>query len=141
MFKYTPSTVTAQIMQPQRSNYTAQVEALVLAARIIQIISRSTCGLPYRHGFSPCGFRKWKKIYQHLEALQKASRHWHTVLQWVPSHYGIPGNEAADKLAKQGAVEDQEDNPFQEMKTLRSRSATKVQSKQMTATGQHEESR
>ena len=112
-------------MQPQRSNYTALVEALVLA-RIIQIISRSTCGLLYRHGFSPCGFRKWKKIYQLLEALQKASRHWRTVLQWVPSHYGILGSEAADKLAKQGAVEDQEDNPFQEMKTLRSRSATQA---------------
>ena len=40
--------------------------------------------------------------------------------QWVPSRCGTSGNEAADKLAKQGAVEDQEDNTvsFHEMETL-----------------------
>ena len=43
-----------------------------------------------------------------------------TVLQWVPSHCGIPSNETADRLTKQGAAGDQEDNTvsFQEMKTL-----------------------
>ena len=38
---------------------------------------------------------------------------------WVPSHCSIPGNETADRLAKQGAAGDQDNTvSFQEMKTL-----------------------
>ena len=35
--------------------------------------------------------------------LSKVAAGRHTVLQWVPSHCGIPGNEKADRLAKQGS--------------------------------------
>lgn len=43
-----------------------------------------------------------------------------TVIQWIPSHCGILGNEKADKLAKEGAQQDQEENAvsFTEMKTI-----------------------
>lgn len=43
-----------------------------------------------------------------------------TVVQWIPSHCGIIGNEKADKLAKEGAKQDQEENAvsFTEMKTI-----------------------
>ena len=34
------------------------------------------------------------------------------VLQWIPAHYGINGNEMADKLAKKGAAMTQHDNPI-----------------------------
>ena len=42
------------------------------------------------------------------------------VLQWVPAHCGIPGNETADQLAKLGARERQPENSvsFTEKKTL-----------------------
>ena len=33
-------------------------------------------------------------------------------MQWIPSHYGIPGNEKAEQLAKEGAAEDQPDVPI-----------------------------
>ena len=33
-----------------------------------------------------------------------------TVLQWIPSHCGIEGNEKADDLAKLGAAQEQDDN-------------------------------
>ena len=32
------------------------------------------------------------------------------MLQWIPSHCGIEGNEKADDLAKLGAEKEQEDN-------------------------------
>ncbi|XP_048778819.2 uncharacterized protein LOC125682098 [Ostrea edulis] len=43
-----------------------------------------------------------------------------TVLQWIPSHCGVYGNEQADILAKQGAGQQQEENPvcLAEMKTI-----------------------
>ena len=42
------------------------------------------------------------------------------VLQWIPSHCRIPGNENADSLAKQGTEKAQPDRPitFQELKTI-----------------------
>ena len=43
-----------------------------------------------------------------------------TVLQWIPSHCGVHGNEQADGLAKHGAGQQQEENPvcLTEMKTI-----------------------
>ena len=48
------------------------------------------------------------------------AQHRRVVLQWVPVHCGLPGNEKADELAKPGAKGRQQDNSvtFQEKKTL-----------------------
>ncbi|XP_070203398.1 uncharacterized protein [Littorina saxatilis] len=60
------------------------------------------------------------KLPRLMEKLQELAKTRRVVLQWVPAHCGIPGNETADKLAKLGAREEQPDNPvsFAEKKTL-----------------------
>jgi hypothetical protein len=42
------------------------------------------------------------------------------VLQWIPSHCGVHDNEQADRLAKHGAGQQQQENPvcLTEMKTI-----------------------
>ena len=46
-----------------------------------------------------------RKLYSILE-------HSRMVLQWIPAHCGIKGNEHADRLAKQGANLEQEKLPI-----------------------------
>ncbi|KAK7108655.1 hypothetical protein V1264_016348 [Littorina saxatilis] len=60
------------------------------------------------------------KLPRLMEKLQELAKTRRVVLQWVPAHCGIPGNETADELAKLGAREEQLDNPisFAEKKTL-----------------------
>lgn len=41
--------------------------------------------------------------------LYEICRHCRVKMQWIPSHCGIPGNENADRLAKEGAAEEQPD--------------------------------
>ncbi len=43
-----------------------------------------------------------------------------TVLQWIHSHCGVHGNEQADRLAKHGAGQQQQENPacLTEIKTI-----------------------
>ena len=50
------------------------------------------------------------KLPHLTRALQQVRRTRRVVLQWIPAHCGIPGNERADELAKEGAQEDQPDN-------------------------------
>ena len=59
---------------------------------------------------------KLPKLQEELQSI-KCSR---LVLQWIPSHFGILGNELADKLAKLGAADEQEENlvNLSEMKTI-----------------------
>jgi ribonuclease HI len=40
-----------------------------------------------------------------MQVLEKLSKVNKVTLMWIPGHQGIPGNEEADRLAKEGAVE------------------------------------
>ena len=48
------------------------------------------------------------KLPQLMENLQRLQRLKRVVLQWIPAHCGINGNEEADQLAKEGATQPQE---------------------------------
>jgi hypothetical protein len=44
-------------------------------------------------------------VWECMQVLEKLSKSNRVTLMWVPGHQGIPGNEEADRLAKDGAVE------------------------------------
>ena len=102
------------------TNYRAEVEALVHATRILSdaideqgqvvfltdarsVLEATTAGkLPHL-----------QKALNNLTCLR-------IVLQWIPSHCVVAGNEEADKLAKQGSEMEQEENSttYDEMRTV-----------------------
>ena len=52
------------------------------------------------------------KLPELIEALSGVSKQNRITLQWIPSHCGVPGNETADRLAKQGSSMQQPDVPM-----------------------------
>ena len=58
--------------------------------------------------------------HQLLKDLQLLSQECTLVLQWIPAHFGIPGNERADRLAKSGSKRPQPlyTSTYKEAKTL-----------------------
>jgi ribonuclease HI len=103
------------------SNYSAEVQALMQAASMIHD-STSECPevVFFSDALSVLEALAGDKHLRLMGKLQDIAKTRRVVLQWVPAHCGIPGNEAADQLAKLGAREEQPDNSvsFAEMKTL-----------------------
>ena len=93
-------------------NYDAEIEAIKIATE--KLLNTS-------HGTQPVVLLTDAKSV--LEALlsgklpalrtllSELSRHHKVTIQWIPSHCGVPGNERADRLAKEGAKEKQPDVP------------------------------
>ena len=81
-------------------NQDSQVVLLTDALSVLQAVTNNK--LP-----------QWEQVLHNIKCLR-------TVLQWIPSHCGVEGNEDADKMAKLGAKGDQKKNPgsLKEMKSI-----------------------
>ena len=92
------------------TNYKAEVDALTQAAhtmatradRTTQVVFL-TDALSVLQAYNSDRLPSLKKALNNIKSLR-------TVLQWIPSHCGIEGNDKADELAKLGAAQDQKDN-------------------------------
>ena len=92
------------------TNYKAEVDALTQAAHTIATSADRTTqvvfltdALSVLQAYNSDRLPSLKKALNNIKSLR-------TVLQWIPSHCGIEGNDKADDLAKLGAAKEQEDN-------------------------------
>ena len=93
------------------TNYKAEVDALIHAAELVkdrvdqdtQVVFL-TDALSVLQAYCGGQLPELENTLNNLKCLQK-------VLQWVPSHCGLKGNEEADKLAKKGSQNEQPDKP------------------------------
>ena len=102
------------------TNYKAEIEALRIAAEIIsKVTDNSTQVVFLTDALSVLQALTSNNIPELDQALNNI-RSFRTVLQWIPAHCGIQGNEQADKMAKLGATDEQAQNPVNqnEMKTI-----------------------
>ena len=66
------------------------------------------------------GDQENKTIRETINELKLLQQRTTLILQWIPSHCGISGNEEADKLSKEGSKLEQPNNPidYDEVKTM-----------------------
>ena len=102
------------------TNYRAEIEALVHAARILGEATDEQDQVVFltdaRSVLEATTAGKLPQLQKALNSLACLR----IVLQWIPSHCGVYGNEEADKLAKQGSEMEQEENSvsYDEMRTV-----------------------
>ena len=96
------------------------MEALVLAADIVSGLSDNNTPVVFLTDARSVLDALQNSKQPHLQETLHNIRSQRTVIQWIPSHCGITGNENADRAAKQGADQQQEDNPVNvaEMTTI-----------------------
>ena len=113
------------------SNYHAETEALIQAAPIVQASDHDCKQVVFLSDtLSVLQAYQSHKLPNLTKALQQVAATRRAVLQWIPAHRGILGNEQADILAKKGARGEQHANnvSFSEKKTLiRALTMTKLQ--------------
>ena len=93
------------------TNYRAETEALMQAASLVQSTDHDTHQVVFlTDALSVLQAYQNNKLPSLTQALQQVATGRRVVLQWIPAHCGVPGNEQADHLAKEGAEKEQPDN-------------------------------
>ena len=103
------------------SNYMAEIQALVQVASVVRDSSNEWQQVVFlSDALSVLEATAGDKLPCLAESLHEVAQHKLIVLQWVPAHCVLPGNEKADELAHLGAKGGQQDNSitFQGKKTL-----------------------
>ena len=120
-----PNGITSERSAPTGihcSNYRAEVEALRMAVGMVKDdpSNNSDQVVFMTDALSVLEALVEGKEQKLMSCLKDLSLTHRVALQWIPAHCGIPGNEKADHLAKEGAKENQieEDMTYHEKRTL-----------------------
>jgi ribonuclease HI len=103
------------------NNYESEVKAISVAAeKLLTITDNSYSAVILTDAKSVLEALENRKLPSLLCTLAKIRKHRRLVLQWIPAHCGISGNEEADQLAKSGSAMEQPEVPvtFQQKKTM-----------------------
>ena len=109
VLEYTSWTLTATERRHifLQENYAAEVEALIHTANMISTSEVNCSHVAFlTDALSALQALENNKLDRLSEALHPISSVSQVVLQWIPAHCGIPGNENADRLAKLGAAKE-----------------------------------
>ena len=104
------------------SNYKAEVQALLTAVQMVKASSRREYGqvVFLTDALSVLEALKSGGEPELTDSLKSLAETYRVAIQWIPAHCGIPGNEAADRLAKEGAkgVQIEQDMSYHEKRTI-----------------------
>ncbi len=102
------------------SNYKAEVEALIHAARMISKMVNCDAQVVFLTDALSVLQAVINNKLPELEKTLNDITCARIALQWIPSHCGVQGNEHADKMAKLGSRGEQHDHPvsLEEMRTI-----------------------
>ena len=106
------------------TNYEAQAEALKTAAAHIEVSTHASPNVVLLTDalsvLQALQSNRDTELNDLSTALASLCRRPAVTLQWIPSHCNVPGNEAADSLAKEGTTKEQVDRStsYPEVKTI-----------------------